>query len=192
MSEPTPVYPSASTNPAPAYPTHVDGIEIVAREQATNFIQAAQAHRPVKNLHKVLLADGRELIQCVHPDACWKTYGNVAGGIAHLQVHSSEKKVRVQEAKDAAERERRSNGIREGHAAKQERVDAIETITLSEALKREADSLETRALWLRSMAVVATRLERAQQLNLGVTPEELTRLRADAQQFQQLRNLLGK
>lgn len=188
------------TSGRPGSATHVGEVEIVAREPA--MMPAVGTGKPanVKTIDHILLADQTEAFQCVYPGAeCWLVFDTPRSTSAHQRTHSPKleaarlsRELEQLKAKKSASTSRRSNGIREGLATKQARMDVIETLTLSEAMKQEADKCEERALWLRSMAAVAAKLERETRGGVSVSAQELEALRADAAAFHQLKRIFGK
>lgn len=174
----------------------VDGVEIVAREKAVDTPPRGGDPTIIKTVDRVILTDEREFFQCVYPGVeCWRAFESAKSAVSHQSTHGRKhviKKLTTLEEKQKAESTRRSNGIREGKIVRQARIDAIETLTLSEAMRQEADKCEERALWLRSMAAVAAKLEREARGGASVSAQELEALRADATAFHQLKEIFGK
>lgn len=177
---------TASVSP----PTHHGGVAILVRQKATGPAPNGNGTTvELTTVDEVLLENGRTLYQCAFPgQACWVTYDRPQSVISHQSTHSP---VRVAErllAEKAAQHENRSRGATAARAGIRERRQRVLENGLAATLLAEAEELEKRAQMLRAAAMRANELERATPT---VTAEELTKLRADADELAKLRAILN-
>jgi hypothetical protein len=167
----------------------VDGVPVIAREPALTVPVGGGAPVTVKTVDRVILENEAEVFQCVWPDAdCYLAFATVKSATAHQRTHSPKKVARQALAKQRTQRVNRSAGSTRGSENRVARRTEVEQLGLPDALRREAGILEERASWLRAMAATADKWGKT----VTVSPEELATLREDAQQWRQLRGMLGK
>jgi len=179
----------------------IDGHAVIERERASYSVVG---DRPVKTstVEVVMLDNGEVWYQCAHADApSCNVYADNARSVAsHQRTHGPKitarrlaREVEAMRAARATSTERRQRGSGAAAEVRRAKRDEVAQASVGEVLRREAAKLEGVASWLKACAAQSDyEARKLQNLAEAVPPAELDELRRKAQEFDELKKLLGR